>query len=250
MPREEADRLDSRVLKAGIAMAIGMTLLIPTFNAINNSYIEVSEVPSWMPPPDKLPENFRPPEDFKPPEDWTPPPDWEPPEGWEDWEPPEDWEGKMEGFPPPPGSCPPPVIKRPSSANVNHTVRSPSWSTEVPFDVPEYTLGIEVWANWTDWRASEIRGSITSPNGNAFGAERSKTAQGSGQLVLTTPAQSPHSMHWKWDPREHNNELPEHGSYTIILEADPVNSIQDGGTASGNVQVETYLVLPCGGAFQ
>ena len=254
MPREEADCLDSRVMKAGIAMAIGMTLLIPTFNAINNSYIEVTEVPSWMPPPDKLPENFRPPEDFKPPEDWTPPPDWEPPEGWEDWEPPEDWEGKMEGFPPPPGSCPPPVPRYPPEGNKEFSMdgEANDWEATLSFDAPEYTGAVIVEVRVRNWTSPQIRGAVTPPAGMDFGAE--KTASNGGGGTFGIPSANPPTpkaetvWNWTWDPREHNNELPEPGTYTLDLAADAPDWLN--GQLRGRWQVKTILILPCGGAFQ
>ena len=234
-------------------MAIGMTLLIPTFNAINNSYIEVTDVPPWMPPPESLPENFRPPEDFEPPEDWQPPPDWDPPEGWEDWEPPEDWEGKFEGEPPPgwdSGQCPPPVIKRPSEANGRLTIGGTSWSDTLSFTAPEYTAAIIVNATFRDWVASEVRAEVDPPANVDFGSTQSRAGSGGTGTVISGPSpQQAWTANFTWDPRERNDELPPPGQYTITLEADTPSSLTPQNTA-GTVDVETILVLPCGGAFQ
>lgn len=237
------------MLKAGVAMAIGMTLMIPTFNAINNSYISVTEVPPWMPQPDQLPEDFVPPDEI--PEGWQPPPDWKPPEGWEDWKPPEDWEGKFDGIPPPAGSCPPPIVVMPDNLNDNITLSGNSFSDELQFEVPEYTVGVAVWANWTAWVAGEIRGDVASPNGDAYGEEIQETSEGDGGPVeLSTPVQDRVDMEWIWDPRQRANELPAPGTYTLSLAADPPGRPTDQNGISGRIRLETYLVLPCGGAFQ
>lgn len=251
--------MDSRMMKAGVAIALGMTLLIPTFNAINNSYIQVSDVPPWMPPPDKLPENFRPPEDFQPPEDWTPPEGWEPPpdyvppEGWEDWKPPEDWEGKYEGDPPPGwenGQCPPPVPRYPESANAQVRLSGTSdWSQQFTFDAPEYTVGMRVNVTFLNWTSPEIRGSVTPPEAVAFGDEQSDRNGASGLLGEQAPTPKRRTTwSWEWDPRNRDNELPPAGTYTISLEADAPDWVPQ-SALRGDVRVETVIVLACGGAL-
>lgn len=240
--------MDSRLMKAGVAMAVGMTLMIPTFNAINNSYLEVTEVPPWLPTPTNIPDNLKPPSKLPEniPEGWQPPPDWNPPPEWKDWKPPEDWEGKAEGFPPPPGSCPPPVIKVVEPPTSNFTLDD----VEFQFEAPQYTAGIGVWLNSSNWRASEVRAGVNPPARMDFGGEEAEQEQTS---TLSTSSTYPRiAWEWIWDPRERNNELPEEGVYAIYIKADPPQSTPVLGNSqiSGDVSLMVQIALPCGGAWQ
>lgn len=240
--------MDSRLMKAGVAMAVGMTLMIPTFNAINNSYVEVTEVPPWLPTPTNLPDNLKPPSQLPEniPEGWQPPPDWSPPPEWKDWKPPEDWEGKDQGFPPPPGMCPPPIIKVIEPPTDNYTLSDESTFS---FEAPEYTAGIGVWLNSSNWRASEVRAGIDPPGNMDFGEERSEQERSS---PLGNPTYPRIAWSWIWDPREHDNALPEEGAYSIYLEADPPAGtiFLQNAPVSGDVALMVQLALPCGGAWQ
>lgn len=224
--------MDPRVAGAGIAMALGMMLLLPTFNALNNSYVENVQPPPWMPTPDEIPE------DFQPPEDWEPPPDWEPPEDYEippGWEPPPGYDGPI-----PPGGCPPPVIRRLDDMEHSGTI-GPQWpGAEYPFTIPKYTAGLSANVTFTNWRASEVRGALEDPNGNT---SKDRDAGNAGSLLV--PAQPKGSsklvMQFIVNPEDGSN-MPAQGEYLLSLSASlPV---------SGDYQTQVEVAILCGGLLE
>lgn len=226
--------MDPRVAGAGVAMAVAMLLLLPTFNALNNSYATDVPPPSWMPPPDKIPENFQPPEDMEYPEGWEPPPNVTPPPGWE---PPPGYEGPI-----PPEGCPPPVF-RPVEAWTD----SGSWSASAgnPFPIeklwtpPKYTVGFGGNITFTNWRAQSVSYEILDPSGEAMDADFAR----SNTPLLMSPQPTARSQFTFQtdDPRE-TGELPAEGEYTLILDADTA--------LDGSWEIEFVVAIACGGMLE
>lgn len=219
--------MDPRVAGAGVAMAVAMVMLLPTFNALNNSYATDVPPPPWLPQPDEIPENFQPPPDFEPPEGWEPPPDMEPPPGWE---PPPGYEGPI-----PPGGCPPPVIMELEEWNRQGSFSPSSATTFGPweFELPKYAYAFGGYVNFTNWQASQVSFLIEGPNGTV--ASDSQNGPAGGLLVAF---QTVEETSWSYDSRE-DGEFPPEGSYTLTLNVNvPVD---------GDFQTEFIYVLPCGG---
>lgn len=215
-------------------MAVAMLLLLPTFNALNNSYATDVPPPSWLPQPDKIPENFQPPEDMEYPEGWEPPPDMEPPPGWE---PPPGYEGPV-----PPGGCPPPVFRP-----VEEWTDDGSWSAggpnEFPVELrwtpPKYTVGFGGNITFTDWRAQEVSFRILDPEGNELGWE---SAQSNAPLLVSPQPVARRQFTFQTeDPRE-TGELPPEGVYMLILDADT--------PLDGSWQTEFTVAIACGGMLE
>lgn len=203
------------MMKAGIAAAIGLTLLVPTFNALNLSYVENVTPPPWMPPP-KDPPNITPPTNFQP------PPDFEPPEG---------YEGEI-----PPGACPPPLIVPIEDASGTHAVTGPSatsWTKPLKFELPEGVFAFGGFANFTQWQGRSVAVTITGPDG--FETWRDSDV---GEAFLLQPR--PDDTSFAYNSTEGDNpSTPPPGEYTLELRVEtPI---------SGRVETKFVMALACGG---
>lgn len=217
----EDKTLDVRMVQAGIAVAVAMTLLVPTFNALSKSYVENVPPPPWFPTPEKPP-NITPPSNFQPPTGMTPP---------------TGFEGEYEG--PVPPACPPPVIKRiPEVDDVDESIRqgnSVNYNRNVAFTVPNATIGVRIYVNYTDWQASAVHAGVDAPEG-AQDWEQDEQGAGGGLLF----AQSTPRTTLTYDSYTEENGKPAiEGEYTLRLSADFV--------VNGNVKAEGYMLLACGG---
>lgn len=225
--------MDPRVAGAGAAMALGMMLLLPTFNALNNSYVENVQPPPWMPTPDEIPDDFEPPPDWKPPEDWVPPEDFEPPPGWE---PPPDYDGPI-----PPGGCPPPVLRYLENMNKTGTIQ-PQWDGESwTFNPPPYTVAIVANATFTDWQAQSVFAEVDPPADTGLDPQSDGAQGDSGGLLV--PAQPvPETEFTLSYVAESEETVPPQGTYTLSLGADlPI---------SGSYRTSVLIALPCGGMLE
>lgn len=209
--------MDTRMLGAGVVAALGMTLLIPTFNALNNSYVEDVQPPPWMPTPDEIPP-IEPPEDFEPPEG-EPPEDFEVPPGYEG---------------PVPPVCPPPVVRPVNETLMRGPVTPAFQPVRVTFDVPKYAIALIGFVNVTGWQAARVATQLDTPGGNDWAQEQ--TAGGGALLVDPQPKDS----RWEYNSyREESQQPPKEGSYTFTLQIDlPVD---------GDFETGFGVVLPCGG---
>ncbi|HUR68978.1 MAG TPA: hypothetical protein VM370_07000 [Candidatus Thermoplasmatota archaeon] len=226
--------MDPRVAGAGVAMAIGMMLLLPTFNALNNSYVTDIQPPPWIPTPKEIPDDFTPPTDFTPPSNWQPPPDWEPPEGWE---PPPGYDGPI-----PPGGCPPPVFQSvPDGTMSGRLSPQDTGRTSTTFVVGEYTAAIIVNATFTNWQAQRIFVTLTPPNGTDI----TETEQSDSSGFLVAPqakAKSILTITLQPSDQQDPDTWPEPGEYTLAVGGDiPI---------SGSWESDVQVVLPCGGQLQ
>lgn len=214
-------------------MALGMMLLLPTFNALNNSYVENVAPPPWMPTPDEIPEDFEPPPDWEPPENWVPPEDFEPPPGWE---PPPGYDGPI-----PPGGCPPPVLRY--LENMNRTGQmapNPQWDGRESwtFTPPEYTVAIVANVTFTSWQASGVSARLEPPPQSDI-EPQSDEAQGAQGGLLGPARSTPKSEFTLSYVAESEETVPPPGTYTLSLGADlPV---------SGSWTTSVLIALPCGG---
>lgn len=225
--------VDPRVAGAGMAMAVGLMVLLPTFNALNNSYVTDVAPPAWLAKlidPDDLPEDFQPPDDFEPPEGWEPPPDFEPPPGWE---PPPGYDGPI-----PPGGCPPPVVIHVEDFSDQ---LEPQWGgIQYEFEVPQYTVAVGANFTFNNWQAGRIFGSLEDPNGMAV--EDDEPGDTGGLLVPAT-VQPTYEMSLIFQTdSEDLNTMPSPGTYTLNIGAE----IAIGGTVTGSVD---YMVA-CGGILE
>jgi hypothetical protein len=198
----------------GIVAAIGLTLLVPVFSALNNSYVQNVKPPPWFPTP-PTPPDITPPSDFKPPPDMTPP---------------SNFHGRI-----PPQMCPPPVervLYNDTSFTFSEQNTTTGFDAKLPFKVPNGTLAFGGWVNWT-WQAASI------------------TTQMSGPLVWRITNQSSSSQGILFDPSPQDSELyynsydatngqaAKAGSYVLELSAnEPIQ---------GSVNVKWGVVLACGG---
>lgn len=204
------------MVKAGIASALALTLLAPTFNALNLSYVENVTPPPWMPPPTQPPD-ITPPTNFKPPTGMTPP---------------TGYEGEI-----PPGACPPPVFREIEGTAQDLAIQGPSpgaWTRTIPFQVPEGALAFGGWMNFTDWQGQRAVVAIDGPSGFDRWTD---FADGGGGLLISPTART--------DPFEYNStatdapRAPPAGDYTLDLRVDtPI---------SGSVQTRLIVALACGG---
>lgn len=229
--------MDPRVVGAGVAMAIGLMVLLPTFNALNNSYVTDVAPPAWLAKlidPDNLPEDFQPPDDFEPPEDMEIPPDFEPPPGWE---PPPGYDGPL-----PEGGCDniPPVVQAIDEWDNNRQFTTNSnGNYEWSWDMPQYTAGFRVYVNFTDWQAQRVRVDIEDPDGNNLytGAEDGDNT-GTGLLSAARPVSLTEFIY----ETPQDELFPPQGAYTLRLTVElPI---------SGSYKSEAYYAVPCGGLLQ
>lgn len=206
-----------------MAMALGVTLLIPTFNALNNSYVEDVAPPPWMPTPDEIPP-IEPPPDFEPPPDAEPPPGWEPPPGYEG---------------PVPPVCPPPVARRLDNASRTLPPLSPQpvYEQELVFRVPNFTMVMQGYVNVTGWRAQSIAVTLDAPEGGRDWSESEASSTPGGLLPSAQPEQD---TSWFYDSLEtENGQQPKPGSYTLTVTARfPID---------GAVETQFGVLLACGG---
>lgn len=227
--------MDPRVAGAGVAMAVAMLLLLPTFNALNQSYDSSVPPPDWF-RPDKIPENIKPPEDIEDyPEGWEPPPNMTPPPGWE---PPPGYEGPV-----PEGGCPPPVFRP-----LDEWTDSGGWSTsnapsgryteELTFQAPKYMVGFGGNITFTDWRAQTVSYVIEDPSGQNIGGE-SRGGQGAGSVLFPAAATPETALTYQTDDPRETGELPPEGEYTLRLVVDtPIE---------GSWETEFVVAIACGG---
>lgn len=224
------------MLQASLAMGAGLLLFLPTFNALNFSYVENVAPPPWMPTPDEIPD------DFEPPDDWTPPDDWEPPEG--DWEIPPEWAEKYKGKIPP-GGCGSDVAirriaeidrKEYSLPNESPPINGAPWDEALTFTLHDTSVGYAVWVNVTDWRG----GTFTVTFIDAAGNESSDSADGRNRpfppIDTATVRESNFEFTRYGDPRV----TPFGGEYTLQMELPTSYS-------GGKVRVEGMTGLACGG---
>lgn len=228
--------MDPRVAGAGVAMAVAMLLLLPTFNALNQSYDSSVPPPDWF-RPDKIPEGIEPPDDIEDyPEGWEPPPNMTPPPGWE---PPPGYDGPV-----PPGGCGPPLVRP-----LEEWTTTESWSTgtggtyteTLRFDAPKYMVGFGGNITFTDWRAQTVAYVIEAPDGTILDSD-AQGGPGAGSLLLpATPVQRTEFTYQSEDPRE-TGELPPEGRYVLRLEVEvPID---------GTWETEFSVAIACGGMLQ
>jgi hypothetical protein len=204
------------MMKAGVVAALALTLLVPTFNALNLSYVENVTPPPWLTTPEDPP-NITPPTDFEP------PPDFEPPEG---------YEGEI-----PPGACPPPVVRELNETRQAFSVQGPqpAWTQRIPFTVPQGALALEGYVNFTSWQARSIAVRLDGPEGFQAWTEGD---QGEGSGLLVQPTAQRTSFHYKSYEGDEPSPVPE-GEYLLTLSAEfPIDG--EGDTRFG-------VALACGG---
>jgi hypothetical protein len=229
------------MLQAGVAMGLGLLLFIPTFNALNNSYVEDVAPPPWMPTPDELPD------DFTPPEDWTPPDDFKPPEG--DYEIPPEWMEKYKGKIPP-GGCKPPAI-RPIEEIQDKGWTIPRYSPGVlgqppaaftraiKFSLHETTVGYQLWVNLSDWRGGDASVTLTDRNGTKVWSD-SEAGPGTPTVIDNPPSKDhPFETFDVADPKGTHRITP--GEYTLTIQVEQA--------AEGAVKLQGQKALACGGMF-
>ena len=203
--------MDAVVLKAGVVMAAGLLLLIPTFNALNQSYVQN------VPPPPWIPKDVTPP-DITPPSDMTPPPDFKPPP---------DYKGKI-----PPQSCPPPIIVKVGEFFDNMTPMA-NYSKDIQLKVPKGAAVMQGYANFTQWEASQIQVTMTAPDNTTVWSP--PTVVGSAALAQPTPVDS--SFHY--DSTEGGGRPPAAGTWVVHMTSQfPIQ---------GAVTVIFGAAIPCGG---
>lgn len=216
-------------------MGLALVLFIPTFNALNNSYVTDVTPPPWMPTPEELPKDFQPPDEI--------PEGWEPPEG--DWEIPEEWKDKYKGKMPP-GGCGPPVIEPIPELN-GKTFRPPSsdngitpagdWSQALPFNLHETTVGYDIYVNFSDWRGERVLAVLTSADGNETQEEDAGTG-GSPSIFGGAAKDSFLNFQEVVDPNTGKRIAP--GEYTLALRMEQPFT-------GGTVRIEARKGLACGG---
>lgn len=227
--------MDPRVAGAGIAMALGLMLLLPTFNALNNSYMTDVAPPDWM-VPDELPEDFEPPDDFQPPEDYEPPEDFEVPPGWEpppDWEPPPGYDG-------PPPDCAPPVLRPIEGIDgKSWSASSATDSRAFTFEIPEYTIGLQV--NITvgqGWTADRVAARLDVPDGAKDWSDSEASDPDQVPFGLQRSDNDPVAFVYNSTVEEDRYSMPA-GAYRLTLDAP--------NAEDASFRLEGVMVLPCGG---
>lgn len=216
-------------------MGVALMVLLPTFNALNDSYVTDVAPPAWLAKlidPNDLPDDFQPPEDFKPPEDMELPEDFEIPP---DWEPPPGYEGEI-----PPGGCPPPVEVAIEGMDHNGGI-DPGFSTrEFTFTVPKYTVAVQAIVTFTDWQAQRIYADLTGPEGDSVGNE----TEGAEATLLggrPTEDSTEFVLQFITDP-EDLTTMPPEGEYTLTIGADiPL---------TGAFRTEAAYAVYCGGMLE
>lgn len=214
--------MDTRLVKAGVIAAFGLILLVPTFNALNASYVENVSPPPWMPTP-PTPPDMTPPTNFKPPPDMTPP---------------TDWQGKM-----PPDMCPPPVFRNLKEMNTNDSyspgeaTNGVSWaSAPLRFTVPNGTIALGGYVNYTDWQAATIRAALTDPAGKL--ATQNQTSSG-GPAGLPQRGSDEAGSFFMNSYQFNRQQPPAAGAWTLQLSAETPVQFE--------VHTEFGLLLACGG---
>lgn len=200
-------------MAAGIVAGLGLVLLIPTFNALNMSYVQNVPPPPWLPTP-PTPPDMTPPTDFVPPTGMTPPTNWQ-------------------GQEPPP--CPPPVEREIEEARYSGqlSAQQGSFSLDRAFDVPNATLAIGGFFNFTQWQAQEISVTIVDPQGDVYWTDG---AEADAFLVQSQPRTSEFRF---MSYEEKGQTPPVAGTYTLQLRAQfPI---------SGQVTSKMGMALACGG---
>lgn len=228
------------MIQAGVAMGLGLLLFIPTFNALNNSYVTDVAPPPWVPTPKEIPDNF------EPPEDWTPPEDWEPPEG--DYEIPEEWKEKYKDKMPPGGRCPPPAVRplqevafsrRLDTADQSPVGGGPGDPLDETFtyNVHETALAVRIYVNLTNWRGTSFEADVSGPP-NATGWSREES--GPGYRSFLSPSVSTTSVRFEYDSLTvEGQKQVKPGDYALrVVATEP-----DGG----ELKIEGYVALACGG---
>ena len=226
------------MLQAGVALGLGLLLFIPTFNALNNSYVTDVSPPPWMPTPDELPDDFEPPEDFEIPEDWTPP------EG--DYDIPEEWKEKYKDKIPPQG-CPPPVARTIPSATVTRSLRTantapvgggpaPKFDETYRYSVHETALAVRIYVNLTDWRGESFEATVKGPNATSWQDGDS----GPGFRSFLSPGVPDMDTRVEYD------------SYTVegqkqVKPGDYALRVVVSGPDGGDLKTEAHVLLACGG---
>lgn len=215
-PRRRAYTLDSRLIRACVLAAIGLTLLVPVFGALNNSYVQNVRPPPWMPTP-PTPPDITPPSDFKPPPDMTPP---------------TNFHGKI-----PPNMCPPPVAK----VLVDNQTRTFSQSDAAqgfaaawPFNAPNGTIAVVVNVSWSNWQAGVIAANLDGPKG--YKGWENHTDSQSGGLIFDT---GPQNTEYDYDTYTDTGQTAKVGPYTLHVSADR--------PYQGSVTVRAGVILACGG---
>jgi len=200
----------------GVLAAIGLTLLVPVFDALNYSYVQNVRPPPWMPTP-PTPPDITPPSDFKPPPDMTPP---------------TNFHGKI-----PPNMCPPPVAKvlvDNKTARLDTSQTAPGFSAAFPFNAPNGTIAVVVNVTWSQWEAFHIYANLDGPKGYRGWAN---DTPGTTNGILLQP--SPQDTQYDYDTYTDTGQPAKAGSYTVRLRAD--EPIQ------GTVTVRAGVILACGG---
>ena len=229
------------MLQAGVAMGLGLLLFIPTFNALNNSYVHDVAPPPWMPQPEEIPDDFEPPEDFEVPEDWTPP------EG--DYEIPPEWREKYKGKIPPSG-CPPPVV-RPIEEIQDRRWTIPAqsqgvlggnprpYTQEIKFTFHESVVAYQLWVNLSDWRGGEASVVLTDRNGTEVWSD--EEAGPGTPSVISSPDPKDHSFEQRdmADPNGSRRITP--GEYTLTIRVEQASG--------GAIELQGQKALFCGGRF-
>lgn len=232
--------LDPRMLQAGVAMGLGLLLFIPTFNALNNSYVTDVTPPPWVPTPKEIPDNF------EPPEDWTPPEDWEPPEG--DYEIPEEWKEKYKDKMPPGGKCPAPAVRpiqevnateRLDTANPSPVGGGPGdpFRKTYRYNVHETALAVRIYVNLTGWRGTSFEAAVAGPpNATAWSDDET----GPGYRTFLSPNVPTSSARFEYDSLTvEGQKQVKPGDYDLrVVATEP-----DGG----DLRIEGYVALACGG---
>lgn len=217
------------MVKAGAAAALGIVLLLPTFNALNNSYVQNVPPPPWFPTPSTIPD-ITPPSDFKPPTNMKPPPDFDASK----------YKGQI-----PPGGCPPPVITVIQAATFNDSVGrsqggiiplgSPtSYSKEVPFTPPNGTYAIVGFVNLTQWEGTNFTATVRFPAGGSW--------QGFANNTMNPPRTEDDALTFNSYEALGHKAAPA-GEYTLDLEATPP-------FLSGDIATTFYSIIPCGGLLK
>jgi hypothetical protein len=215
---KEVSRVDTRLVTAGAVAALGLVLLVPTFNALNASYVQDVPPPPWMPTP-PTPPDMTPPTNFKPPPDMTPP---------------TNWKGET------PPNCPPPVLVRLKESNHTEsfspgpTTASGTWTRAWDFEAPDGTIVVGGYVNWTNWQAQSVSSRLSGPERD-WSWPMSNESTSTGLVTQSTPLSVQ-----EYNSYELNDNQPvAGGTWRIEVRAE----LPIGGT----VATTFAALLPCGG---
>lgn len=208
--------MDAMLGKAGIVAAVGIALLIPTFNALNASYVKDVQPPPWLPTP-PTPPDMEPPPNFTPPTGMTPP---------------TNWQGKN-----PPPVCPPPVMERLADAQRSFDIEPGAQFTRpIPFQVPESSIALVGYVNATGWQAQRIEATLYPPDGGKPWGNFSEYTPN-----LASPG-GPDDESWLLNSYEQTGQQAPPGDWTLRFAADlPIR---------GHVTTEFAVILACGGLMK